>query len=277
MKNLTISEQLQHVTCRIGTDTGSGTGFIYNIASVANRTLPMLVTNRHVVEGCKNTFFSMTISKDSGGPDFGNEVSFQVEIEHWEVHPNPKIDLAMTPIGGLLQQASGDGNQPFFIPLTADLVADENYLQNMDAIENVVMIGYPIGVFDETNNIPVTRRGITASRIGLKYNGRPEFLIDCACYPGSSGSPVFQFDTGPEQTRDGNMNLGRVRFKFLGVLWGGPIHNVNGEIVAVPIETAVKPVPVTSMMINLGFCVRATELAGFEPVFQNAINSLKNE
>ena len=148
---------------------------------------------------------------------------------------------------------------------------------NMDAIESITMIGYPTGIFDEANNLPVIRRGITASRIGLRYNGRPEFLIDCACFPGSSGSPVFHYDTGPELTRDGSIRMGGVRFKFLGILWGGPTHNVDGEIVAKPIETAVKPVSVTQVMMNLGFCIRASELAGFESVFQSEIGALTNE
>jgi hypothetical protein len=68
-----------------------------------------------------------------------------------------------------------------------------------------------------------------------------------------------------------------VRFKFLGILWGGPVHNVAGEIVAKPIETAVKPVSVTQVMMNLGFCIRASELAGFESVFQSEIGALTNE
>lgn len=274
MTKLTIGEKLQHVTCLIRTNTGTGTGFIYNIAQNEKVSIPMLATNRHVIEGATEISFRMTVCKDDGDPDFGNEVEFTMSIDHWKMHPDSQVDLAMAAIGGLLQQATDVGKRPFYIPLAADLIADESYLKNMDAIENILMIGYPTGIFDQANNLPVTRRGITASRIGLRYNGRAEFLIDCACFPGSSGSPIFQFDTGPELTRSGSMNMGGVRFKFLGILWGGPIYNVNGEIVAVPIETAIKAVPVTSIMTNLGFCIRATELAGFEAVFKREIESL---
>lgn len=275
MSNLTIGEQLQHVTCIIKTDTGSGTGFVYNISNIKNLNIPMLVTNRHVVERCKHSFFYMTVKKINGQPDFGNEVHFEVPIDQWLMHPDSEIDLAMTPIATLLENAKTSGKNPFYISLTADLIADDSYLKNMDAIENILMIGYPTGVFDKTNNLPVARRGITASRIGLRYNGRPEFLIDCACFPGSSGSPVFQFDTGPKLNRNGDISLGEVRFKFLGVLWGGPVHNLDGEIVAVPIETSVKPVSRTSMMTNLGYCVRASELAGFEMMLSKEIEALK--
>lgn len=65
------------------------------------------------------------------------------------------------------------------------------------------------------------------------------------------------------------MSMGGVRFKFLGILWGGPHDNADGEIVAKPIETSVKPVSVTKVMMNLGFCIRASELAGFGDGFQS--------
>jgi hypothetical protein len=277
MSQISLAEQLQHVTCLVKTDGGSGTGFIYNISAHGNSTMPMLVTNRHVIDGSTKTNFRMTTCNADNTPNFGKYVDFEIPTAKWKNHPTDGIDLAMTPIAGLLNQAVASGHKPFYRLLSADLIADDSYLMNMDAIESITMIGYPTGIFDEANNLPVIRRGITASRIGLRYNGRPEFLIDCACFPGSSGSPVFHYDTGPELTRDGSMSMSGVRFKFLGILWGGPMHNVAGEIVAKPIETAVKPVSVTQVMMNLGFCIRASELAGFESVFQSEIGALTNE
>ena len=53
------------------------------------------------------------------------------------------------------------------------------------------MIGYPIGLIDEYNNKPIVRKGITATTYNIDYNGKKEFLIDIACFPGSSGSPIF--------------------------------------------------------------------------------------
>lgn len=277
MSQISLAEKLQHVTCLVNTDVGSGTGFIYNIAAHGNSTMTMLVTNRHVIDGSTKTTFRMTTCNADNTPNFGKYVDFKIPTADWKKHPIADIDLAMTPISNLLNKAVASGEKPFFMPLSADLIADDSYLMNMDAIENITMIGYPTGIFDEANNLPVIRRGITASRIGLRYNGRPEFLIDCACFPGSSGSPVFLYDTGPELARDGSVRMGDVRFKFLGILWGGPLHNVDGEIVAKPIETAVKPVSVTQVMMNLGFCIRASELAGFESVFQSEIGAVTNE
>ena len=197
MSLISLAESLQHVTCLVKTDVGSGTGFIYDIADHGNFSCPMLVTNRHVIDGSTDTFFRMTTCNADGTPDFGKHVDFKIPTNAWRTHPKADIDLAMAPIAGLLNQAAESGRKPYFIPIPSDLIADDAYLKNMDAIENIVMIGYPTGIFDEANNLPVIRRGITASRIGLRYNERPEFLIDCACFPGSSGSPVFSIRYWP--------------------------------------------------------------------------------
>ncbi len=44
------------------------------------------------------------------------------------------------------------------------------------------MIGYPNGIWDEANNMPIIRRGITATHPNFNYNGKPEFMIDAACF-----------------------------------------------------------------------------------------------
>ena len=53
------------------------------------------------------------------------------------------------------------------------------------------MIGYPDGIWDSVNNLPVIRKGITATHPHISWNGKTEFLTDIASFPGSSGSPYF--------------------------------------------------------------------------------------
>lgn len=273
-KQLSLTEQIQHSTCLIKTDVGQGTGFIYTLASNEETIIPLLVTNRHVIDGMNEASFAITKSDTDGNPIFGELFYGHSERKDWICHPNKDIDLAVLPVANIFHQATEAGAAPFFVSLSENDIADENYLAEMDAVENIIMVGYPTGVYDAKNNLPVTRRGITASRIGLQYNGKPEFLIDCACFPGSSGSPVFQLDSGPRITREGNTHLGGFRFKFLGILYGGPLYDIKGDIIAVPITTAVKPVASIPAMTNLGFCVRATELLEFKKQFQSQIISL---
>lgn len=272
--DLTTAKQLQHVTSLVKADNSVGTGFFYSVELDDGTTVPLLITNRHVIEGSTNTRFQVTVKGEDGQPEFGNSFFCESDTTFWKAHPDPDIDLAMLMVGPLLNRAARDGKHSFVIGLTWDEVASQEYLADMDAIENIVMVGYPTGVFDEKNNLPVTRRGITASRIGLLYNGKPEFLIDCACFPGSSGSPVFHYDTGPMRHSDGTVYLTGVKFKFVGILWGGPLWNARGEVSAVPIETATKQVASTNVMTNLGYCIRAEQLQAFHKLAQDFISGL---
>jgi hypothetical protein len=45
---------------------------------------------------------------------------------------------------------------------------------------------------DSANNLPIVRKSITATHPSIDYRERREFLIDAACFFGSSGSPVFR-------------------------------------------------------------------------------------
>jgi hypothetical protein len=71
-------------------------------------------------------------------------------------------------------------------------------LAGMDTIEEVLMVGYPTGLWDEAYNLPLIRKGITATPPAIDFNNRQEFVVDMACLPGSSGSPVIRL------SRDGD-------------------------------------------------------------------------
>lgn len=71
------------------------------------------------------------------------------------------------------------------------------------------MIGYPNGLWDSVNNMPIVRRGTMATNISLNHNDKREFVIDAACFPGSSGSPVVLFNKGGYADKKGNLNWGK--------------------------------------------------------------------
>src|SRR5687767_4257067 len=106
----------------------------------------------------------------------------------------------------------------------------------MLGLESITMVGYPNGLWDQANNLPIFRRGVLATDYKRDWNGRKEFLIDAACFPGSSGSPVMLFDVGSYHNRQG-MHVGGSRIKLLGVLYAGPQHTVKGEVKIVHVPT----------------------------------------
>lgn len=57
--------------------------------------------------------------------------------------------------------------------------------------DNLVVIGYPMGLHDEEHNLPIFPRANLASVPSVPFNREPKFLIDAQLHPGMSGSPVL--------------------------------------------------------------------------------------
>jgi V8-like Glu-specific endopeptidase len=67
--------------------------------------------------------------------------------------------------------------------------------RGIDIYEDIAMIGYPRGLYDSVHSLPILRGGKISSVPNINWNNKPEFMIDCACIPGSSGSPVLLIRT----------------------------------------------------------------------------------
>jgi|EndMetStandDraft_3_1072993.scaffolds.fasta_scaffold95134_2 hypothetical protein len=257
----TIAEQLMYSTVRISTSTGRGTGFFFNFPFDDKQVVPAIITNKHVIRGSNNqTFLLHTCNPGAGekSPSGNFQVSLNGGLGNgWIEHPDANIDLCALPIAQV-QQALPPPTQPFYVPLSG--VPTEVDLKGLDAVQQVVMIGYPNGLWDHVNNLPLIRRGITATHPGVEYmiEGQPGpgvTVIDMACFPGSSGSPVFVYDHGTYAVKDGSTHVG-TRAIFLGVLFGGPVRLQDGKIVPRTIPTATVPVAEMQMMINLGYVIK---------------------
>jgi hypothetical protein len=136
-------------------------------------------------------------------------------------------------------------------------------------VEDVLMVGYPVGIWDQYNNAPIFRKGITATHPALDYQGKKKFLIDAACFPGSSGSPVFIFNHGSYSDKKGGIVVGD-RLYFLGILHAGPQYKADGNIEIVDIPTKnVMVSSKTDIPTNLGIVLRAELLLDFEKKFEN--------
>ena len=150
-------------------------------------------------------------------------------------------------------------------------IADSSFLSELNAVENILMVGYPNGLWDSKNNLPLFRTGITATPPFIDYEHKPEFIIDCACFTGSSGSPIFLVNEGSYSKKGGGITIGN-RFKLLGVLYAGPQQEAEGDIKIIPIPTVSKGKAIIEMPINLGYCIKADQLLYFENYFQKQAN-----
>lgn len=273
---MNLRDELVYTTVRIesviGETTGRGTGFFMNFRQKGETSVPAIVTNKHVIAGAASGHFFFTAQKPGiDAPDLGNLIPVSITNfeQVWFLHPDPTIDLAVFPLAETLRFLEQQGKRPFFRRLAHDMIADNAYMSRLTAIEDVLMIGYPIGLWDSKHNLPIVRRGITATPPFVDFDGLPQFVIDAACFPGSSGSPVFLFNEGSYPTKEGGVMLASARVKLLGVLYAGPQHTTQGELHVSPIPTATQTVSISRIPANLGYCIKAEQLEYFEEKFRD--------
>ena len=155
----------------------------------------------------------------------------------------------------------------FYIPLTPDLIPSMEEKETFSAMEDVVMVGYPIGLSDEYNHKPIIRKGITATHIKKEYQGKKEFLVDMACFPGSSGSPIFILNEGSYHI-GADLYAGN-RIKFIGILYGGPQYAATGDLILMDLPNV--PFPITRIPTNLGVAIKAERIFDFESMFASQV------
>lgn len=271
--NLSPAEQLAHSTVRIecelsGGQLGTGTGFFYALNRRHDFQIPVIITNKHVIQGAFKGRFILTIKDDDGGPKVGANYRFEMDDfqSFWRSHPDTSVDLCAMPIAPLIRLAEQQGIKMFYIAFDQSLIPTVEEINDLTGMEKITMVGYPNGLWDRVNNLPIFRQGVLASDYKRDWNGKKEFLIDAACFPGSSGSPVMLFDMGGYQTKKGNF-LGATRIKLLGILYAGPQHTVEGEIKIVMVPTHQKSVSIAGIPNNLGITIKSERLLDFENVF----------
>lgn len=273
--NLTASEQLTYSTVRIECQLadgsiGTGTGFFFQCLAQGDQTVPVIVTNKHVIANARQGRFNLTLANNENGPSVGQHINIMLDNfeQRWIHHPAADVDLCIMPIAPLLQETSAAGHRFFYLNLDKSLIPTTQELADLGAIEDVIMIGYPNGIWDATNNMPIIRRGVTATHPNLDYNGRKEFMIDAACFPGSSGSPVFLYNTGGWSTREGDMIMGSTQIKLLGLLYAGPQHTASGEIRIINVPTQQRTIAVSTIPNNLGLIIRSSRLLEMDDVLR---------
>lgn len=247
----------------------SGTGFFFAFdcpdETKTDLYTPLLITNRHVLDGAEQ--IEMTITRKSGdGPSIGDVLSFS--FNHADrltiFHPDPPVDLAAILMGPILQQYHESLFIPYFAPSE---IASENELRDINVMHDVIMIGYPDGISDTVNHMPIFRKGITATRPDLNYNGEKTFLIDVSCFPGSSGSPIIAYDNGVFTTPDGNMSFGR-KMRLIGIQSKVFLHDSDGKIVPMEVPTQMGLGTITKIPNNIGIAVKASCIMDFEPLLK---------
>lgn len=262
-----------------------GTGFFYSIPvkdgeAPEGLSIPFLVTNKHVLGKCDRFDVVLTVTKkgtplnELGRPSEPEYENFQLPISSQTRidHPSDEVDLCAVLIGPILNHLESQGRELHHFILGPALKLTNENRRLLRTAEPITMVGYPNGLWDEKNNAPIIRRGITATHPLLPYAGKKIFMIDAACFQGSSGSPVFIHEDGMFRSGENSYSPG-TKIGLIGVLYAGPQFTVEGELLIKPIPHGYTQAPVTNIPMNLGYVISADELDVLtETVRKHAVN-----
>lgn len=274
MEPQSIAENLFFSTVRLETITPqgmcAGTAFFFHFVKETIKkekiSSVFLVTNKHVIDRATRGLFFLHLRDGNtplqgpgSKPLLGQTVSieFQDFAAYWHGHPDPDVDIAVMRAVPVFQEVEETtGQKVFFRSIFNNLIPTSEELAKVDAIEEVIFIGYPNGIFDQKHFLPIARRGTTATPVQIDYDGKPRFLIDASVFGGSSGSPVLICNQGGFSVK-GGFAVG-TRVHFLGVVSAVLFREEFNHLQFKPIPAVQIPGVKTKEMLDLGVVFKSS-------------------
>lgn len=239
-----------------------GTGFLVAFCPNGNSFAPALVTNRHILKDYGYVEIPFTLRKTDGSPDIGNIKKITISTSSQIRHPNDDIDLAILPLQPAFESLRSQKLFPFCSFLNIGWVPTEEEWESFDAIEQIITVGFPKGLRDTVNNLPIFRSGITATPLKYDFNGKPDFLVDVSSFKGCSGSPIFFVEYEKPKVVS--------KIYLLGIHHAGVNSTFDGQLKNMPPEFP-RAVPTIDLPIGLGVAVKSRELLVFEKILKEII------
>lgn len=252
--------------------TSTGTGFFYKCAHpTTNDTKLLIVTNKHVIAGASIIQFVASSAESLDAIDaHGQPIGRRDQTITWPLagklinHPENEVDLCAIDVTDALFGIILSGRHIRSFIVDKSWLPDVQSRSQLRDIEPVLVIGYPIGMWDHHNNMPIARSGTTATHPLAPYHGKPNFLIDVAAFSGSSGSPVFTYESPMFRQPDGSFSPG-TKAQFIGVIWGVIERNTDGILLPTEIPAAL-PTPRVSTPLNIAVALHGDAILAFDSI-----------
>jgi hypothetical protein len=270
LKNLYYTTVRIQLFTKDDIDDGCGTGFFFHFHEMDENNqgylITLLVTNRHVIEGAHTASLVLHLGPEENGIPMGGLYDLDIEdlSKKFRFHPDPDIDLCAMDITPYLTAIEEETEKPVhYQAFSEQHIPLPDELKQIFPASDVFMVGYPDGLWDESNNLPITRKGVTASHPFYDFNDKSRGVVDIGTYAGSSGSPIILYEPGIP-TYDAPP---KPIFHLLGILESFPHINAEGKITEKKIPSAKEKTTLTKIPIHLGYYIKAEELYALEKLF----------
>jgi len=278
---MNIAEWVLLSTIRIETNVpggvSTGTGFFFSFLYDENTktSVPTIVTNKHVIKNAITGKLRFSLQDSEGTPLKGEYVDLIIDNfeKRWIMHPDNEVDLCILPIAYIHREIEKSKKNLYYTTLSMKDIPDTMEISNtLSRIEDVTIVGYPDGIWDSYNNMPIVRKGITATSLQLDFENKPRFLVEAAIYGGSSGSPVYIFNQGSYSLFNGGVAFGD-RLRLVGIIYAVAQHTVDGDIKIIDVPTNKMPKAITQIPNNLGVAIHSRKLKEFEKILEERIGN----
>lgn len=261
----TTSEQLLFTTIRLETDKWSWTWFFFHL-KINGKIYPIIITNKHVVNDKTNETVKFHLHETvANSPEWKRKIEFTAD---WLFHPDKDIDLCCCLVQPLFNEIKlSSWKDIFYRHINETVIKNNKQLEELSALEEVVMAWYPNWLWDEKHNLPLLRKGITSSHPSIDFNRDWIGVVDMACFPWSSWSPIFILNEWSYMVKGWSLMMG-TRIIFLGILFEWPRINSRWELIVENMPTSQTVISQTPIMMNLGYYIKAVKILDFEWVIK---------
>lgn len=147
--------------------------------------IPILVTVRHVVE--QGSDYMLTLHYQVDGTAHIAAATLPCRPK-WVMRENCEVCYCLAePLSQELKRQVG--YPLYYRSIPEEAILDQEALAKIEALQPVVMPGYPVGIGTQPSGHPLMRGGWTAN--SPKENINAQGYLDIAAVGGSSGSPVL--------------------------------------------------------------------------------------
>lgn len=169
-----------------------GTGFLYRhtikLQDGKPGYLTYLVTNKHVL--LNHSAIVLRFENDAGTSSHFVVPLFKNEENMWSGHPDADVDVAIINLNTHLLHKT-IGPVPVFMDPENTLGLTDEEAKNLCEGDGIFLLGFPMGMVDKIQNLPIVRGGTIARLKDCKAKRTKSFLVDCQTFPGNSGGPVI--------------------------------------------------------------------------------------